>query len=245
MELSLTLQAQQRFTDAPTMEALKILLQEQCGALGFHSFIYALREPTNFSNAQVILLDGYPDGWVKRYFEAAYYDCDPVMAWCIKQIVPLRWSDLVLASGSREARLMLEAAEHGLRDGVTVPVHGAQGELGIFSLSLDAPPEQARATIELALPYAQLMAVYLHQAVRRLSGLQPLGGAASLTPRERECLAWSADGKTSNDIAQLLGLSANTVNFHLNKAMQKLGVASRQHGIGKATLQRLIQPKPF
>jgi DNA-binding CsgD family transcriptional regulator len=35
------------------------------------------------------------------------------------------------------------------------------------------------------------------------------------------------------------------VNFHMANAMRKLDVVSRQHGIGKAALQRLIQPKPF
>ena len=139
---------------------------------------------------------------------------------------------------------MLDAAEYGLRDGVTMPVHSPQGELGILSLSLDAPPERARAITETALPIIQLLATHLHQAVRRLGSLSQEVDA-NLTMRERECLTWAADGKTSNEIAQLLGISDNTVNFHLNNAMQKLDVVSRQHAIGKASFQRLIQPKPF
>jgi DNA-binding CsgD family transcriptional regulator len=80
--------------------------------------------------------------------------------------------------------------------------------------------------------------------VRHLNGLRQ-DDRPHLTERERECLSWAADGKTSNEIAQLLGLSEPTVNFHMNNAMRKLDVVSRQHGIGKAALQRLIQPKPF
>lgn len=244
MELVQVLEAQQRFATALNMEQIKAHFLEVSKQLGFDSFVYALRVPTNFSNAQVIMLDGYPEGWVKRYFEAAYYESDPVMAWCIREILPIRWSDLILEPGSAAEAMMLDAAEYGLRDGVTMPVHSPQGELGILSLSLDAPPERARAITETALPIIQLLATHLHQAVRRLGSLSQEVDS-NLTMRERECLTWAADGKTSNEIAQLLGISDNTVNFHLNNAMQKLDVVSRQHAIGKASFQRLIQPKPF
>lgn len=244
MELTQVLEAQQRFSAALNMEQLKAHFLEVSKQLGFDSFVYALRVPTNFSNAQVIMLDGYPEGWVKRYFEAAYYESDPVMAWCIREILPIRWSDLILEPGSAAEAMMLDAAEYGLCDGVTMPVHSPQGELGILSLSLDAPPERARAITETALPIIQLLATHLHQAVRRLGSLSQEEDS-NLTMRERECLTWAADGKTSNEIAQLLGISDNTVNFHLNNAMQKLDVVSRQHAIGKASFQRLIQPKPF
>ena len=243
-DLVAILSAQRRFSEALTTEDLTAAFRAESRRLGFDSFIYALRVPTNFTNAQVIMLDGYPQGWVERYFEAAFYDSDPVMAWCLKNIVPLRWSDLVLEPGSRAQSMMAEAASFGLRDGVTMPVHSPQGELGILSLSLDAPPERARELAGRAMPYVQLLANHLHAAVRNLNGLFQEGGP-SLTVRERECLSYAADGKTTNEIAQILGLSEATVNFHMNNAMRKLDVVSRQHGIGKAALQRLIQPKPF
>lgn len=139
---------------------------------------------------------------------------------------------------------MIEAAEYGLRDGVTMPVHSPQGELGILSLSLDAPPERARAVTQAALASVQLLASHLHHAVRRLSGIGPETDPG-LTLRERECLSWAADGKTSGEIAQLLGVTEKTVNFHLTNATHKLNAVSRQHGIGKAALRGLLQPKPF
>jgi DNA-binding CsgD family transcriptional regulator len=244
MDLLQVLAAQRRFCAASTMDQLKAAFSEESRRLGFDSYIYALRVPTNFTNAQVIMVDGYPEGWVKRYFEAEYYDSDPVMAWCLAHLVPIRWSDLTLEPGSRAQAMMLEAASFGLRDGVTMPVHSPHGELGILSLSLDTPPERARAITERALPYVQLLACHLHQAVRHLNGLLQ-DGRPNLTERERECLSWAADGKTSNEIAQLLGVREPTVNFHMANAMRKLDVVSRQHGIGKAALQRLIQPKPF
>lgn len=50
---------------------------------------------------------------------------------------------------------------------------------------------------------------------------------AALTPRETEVLAWLAKGKTNRDIGDILGVSHRTVNKHLEKIFQKLGVETR------------------
>ncbi len=238
------IEAQQTITVAADLAQLTSCVRELGSRMGFDSFVYALRLPTNFSDAQIIMVDGYPDGWVKRYFEAAYYHVDPVMAWCLRSILPLRWSDLVLEPGSAAEGMMRDAADHGLRDGVTMPVHSPQGELGILSFSLDAPPSRAREITRRTLLTVQVLAGHVHEAVRRLSGVRQ-DAEPGLTARERECLAWAADGKTSGEIALLLGVAEKTVNFHLTNATHKLNAVSRQHGIGKAALQGLLQPKPF
>ena len=46
----------------------------------------------------------------------------------------------------------------------------------------------------------------------------------SLTPRQREILQLVAEGHTSKDIAQRLGLSYRTVETHRNQMMKRLGV---------------------
>ncbi len=51
--------------------------------------------------------------------------------------------------------------------------------------------------------------------------------AFSLTARESEVLLWIARGKPNRDIAEILGLSARTVNKHLEQIYVKLGVENR------------------
>ena len=233
-----------RLTTAVTLDDLHVQCREHSEALGFQHFVYALRVPTHFADARLIMIDGYPPGWVKRYFEQHHFDADPVMAYCAKHVVPMCWSDISQEPGSQAERMMQEAAGFGLRDGVTMPLHSPQGELSILSLAVDAPPDEARAISQRALNHVQVLAGYLHEAVRRVSGLLH-NGSPNLTPREIECLRWAADGKTSSEIAQLLALSESTANFHLNNAMRKLDVANRQHAVAKAALQGLIQPRPF
>ena len=49
----------------------------------------------------------------------------------------------------------------------------------------------------------------------------------ALTSREAEVLTWLAQGKANRDIAEILSLSARTVNKHLEQVFQKLGVDNR------------------
>ena len=49
----------------------------------------------------------------------------------------------------------------------------------------------------------------------------------NLTRRQRECLAWVEQGKSSADIGTILGLSPETVNEHVAEACRRLGVRTR------------------
>jgi DNA-binding response OmpR family regulator len=63
-----------------------------------------------------------------------------------------------------------------------------------------------------------------------------------LREREVETLTWAARGKTFWEIGEILGLSKRTVEFHLDNARRKLGVATRTQALIKAATGHLIQP---
>jgi DNA-binding response OmpR family regulator len=63
-----------------------------------------------------------------------------------------------------------------------------------------------------------------------------------LREREVETLTWAARGKTFWEIGEILGLSKRTVEFHLDNARRKLGVATRTQALIKAATANLIQP---
>ena len=79
----------------------------------------------------------------------------------------------------------------------------------------------------------------------RLAGVARTGlwpKAVDLNDREVEVLTWVARGKTSVEIAQILGLTKRTVDFHIDNARGKLGAATRSEAVIKATTGRLIEP---
>jgi DNA-binding NarL/FixJ family response regulator len=63
-----------------------------------------------------------------------------------------------------------------------------------------------------------------------------------LTDREVECLTWAARGKSSAEIAQIIGTSKRNVDFHIETACRKLNVATRVQAAVKAVSGRLIEP---
>ncbi len=235
----------QRFSLANTVEDITQLCRFHCQQLGFDSFVYALRIPTHFSESRVVMVKGYPDAWLERYFERSYFKHDPVLKYCSQHIVPVRWSDLNLAENAASELFMREASEFGLRAGISMPVHSPHGELGILSMAVDRKLVAAREITQQAMPYVQLLAGYLHEAVRRVFDLTAQEAKPALSLREHECLRWAADGKSSWEIAQLLNVTERTVNFHLNNTMTKLDVCNRQHAVAKGTLLGLISPNPF
>ena len=59
-------------------------------------------------------------------------------------------------------------------------------------------------------------------------------GARELTQRQREVLQWVGDGKTAQDIALLMGLTAATVEKHLRLAREALDVETTAQAVLKA-----------
>ncbi len=111
----------------------------------------------------------------------------------------------------------------GVRHGLAFSVFGPNGRNGLFAIELapDLPrlPPEDLATLRWAgqathLRYTNLL-------------LPQLGRLPSLSGREAEVLAWVARGKSNASIAEILGISAHTVDAHLRKIYLKLGVVDR------------------
>ncbi|MFW0757815.1 helix-turn-helix transcriptional regulator [Pseudomonas sp. H11T01] len=64
--------------------------------------------------------------------------------------------------------------------------------------------------------------------------------AIKLTAREREVLQWSACGKSSWEIGQIVCCSEAGVNYHFCNIRRKFGVSSRWTAVVKALERGLI-----
>ena len=64
--------------------------------------------------------------------------------------------------------------------------------------------------------------------------------AEPLTPRETEVLALVAEGLSNKAIAQQLGISDQTVKFHVASIAGKLGAANRTEAVRRAVRRGLI-----
>lgn len=66
------------------------------------------------------------------------------------------------------------------------------------------------------------------------------GSSAPLSERERECLLWVSEGKTTDEVAVILGVSSHTVNSYVAHAIQKFGASNRAMAIATAIRSGII-----
>ena len=67
------------------------------------------------------------------------------------------------------------------------------------------------------------------------------GQRSVLTAREREVLAWVAQGKSAWEIGEILDIAKRTVDEHAQTAVRKLGAVNRTHAVAIAVRERLIE----
>jgi DNA-binding CsgD family transcriptional regulator len=121
-------------------------------------------------------------------------------------------------------------------------------------------PPRARAPIrsELASRSVEVVGEFDTQAEARVSGLafdvivsspdteraadpgSPDPGIESLTARELEVLGLLAEGLSNRGIAERLGISDQTVKFHVASIMGKLGASNRVDTVRRAWRRGLI-----
>jgi len=69
---------------------------------------------------------------------------------------------------------------------------------------------------------------------RELDGAGDVRGSGPLSPREREVLSLLAEGRTSAEVSVTLGVSEETVQTHVRRAMSKLEARSRTQAVASA-----------
>jgi DNA-binding CsgD family transcriptional regulator len=229
--------------DCGTVEELHSNATAIARQMGFEHFLYGVQVNTSLTRPYRFILSCYPENWRKHYDEEGYANIDPTVSHCAKTSIPIIWKNEIY-KGRKEARVRSEAKDCGLVSGVSFPVHGSRGEAAMLSLSTSRESREAQEDIIAMMGKAQLLSCYLHEAVQRIvlsKGPIPLK-KINLTDREKECLLWAAEGKTGWEIANIIRISERTVTFHLQNAVQKLGVVNRQQAISRALSMGLIQP---
>lgn len=209
------------------------------GALGFAHFTYlAVSRPDR--PGSTYYFSTYPKTWTDHYEQRRYLNVDPVMLEARSSLLPFQWRGEKIRGAAKgpQLRVFDEAGDFGIRDGVTVPVHGADGEFAVLSAT-PGEPGSFDKLYRARRDAVHVLALHCHAAVSRLLR-QPGRAAVRLSPRERECLKWTAAGKTAWEIGEILDVSESTVVWHLNNAKAKLGVYGKSHAVVKAMMLGLI-----
>ncbi|MCW3835017.1 autoinducer binding domain-containing protein [Sphingomonas canadensis] len=203
---------------------LDALLGAAAGALGFgfHALVQHGR-PARAPEPQLALLD-YPASWQERFDAEGLYRFDPVQCACRSQLVGFAWAEIpaIVRLTPRQQRVLEESRRHGIGDGFTVPIHlpGERAASCSFATRGGASLPQRN------LMAAQLLGQFGYEVGRRI-GRASAAAHEPLSPRQRECVLLVAQGKSDWEIAQILGLSEETVTKYLNAARARFDVSRR------------------
>lgn len=231
---------------AKTVEDIHSACDKFSTQFGFDLFLYGARIPTSFVKPYFIFIGTYPQEWRDRYLRNSYILIDPVVQHCASNLTPYSWERIARHERDNKTvrRFMGEAREFGLNSGVSVPIHSAHGEFAILSAVSNLDLRHSKSQIRDSTPFVHMFTTHVHEAVHKIFSKKTLLLAqAHLTDREKECLLWTADGKTSWETSQILKISERTVVFHLQNAADKLGAFNRQHAIARAVSLGLITPQ--
>lgn len=223
--------------NATSLSDIKEILKAYTDFIGGDYFVYAAMTQIPMSAPDVIAITNYPEKWQSRYTQQGYFSVDPTIEHCARSLKPIYWDEIDYRENETAQRMMDDAISYGLASGVTIPQHAPNGLFSVTSFCSATPNDErlySRLKSEQASIYS--FCVFLHEMASKLIGINydKNHTGTELTQRERECLMWSAEGKTAADIALILDISERTVTFHLNNAVKKLDASNRYQAIAKA-----------
>jgi LuxR family transcriptional activator of conjugal transfer of Ti plasmids len=212
--------------------AIKQALRNFAAAAGFERFAYL-----NVRAGDVRALSNYPAEWQEIYLQGNYAAIDPVVTIAKRSMHPFQWSQDENAGTSADAvRFFNQAADFGIRSGLSIPVRGGFGRTALLTLASDRPVSAAEVRNA---AHAITAVAFIHVHLNRLVGA-PHTTTIELTPRQALCLAWASMGKTTDDIADLLGISERAVRFYMKGARDRLGATNTTHAVRIAVEKGLI-----
>ncbi|WFU11064.1 LuxR C-terminal-related transcriptional regulator [Rhizobium sp. CB3090] len=150
-------------------------------------------------------------------------------------VMPLPWHLLEKGADvdmSRELRSLF--SNHSCTMGVVIPINSSDGQRLVFWFMGSRSSLGQSELNELTMIMLQGLDAY--NCIKRSDSSVP----HMLSTRELEVVRWTAQGKTSVEIGQILSLSDHTVNAYMTNAIRKLDCVNRTQLVAKAIRLKLI-----
>ncbi|MEL6912884.1 MAG: LuxR family transcriptional regulator [Pseudomonadota bacterium] len=242
MSLSAYLEA---VTEAVSIEELWEMHTERMARYGFDRIMYGFTRymtPYSVGDPQdLVLLTNHAPEYTEEFIHGGLYFHAPMVQWARNNDGAASWEVIrqMELSGTlteQERKVLDFNQAMGVTAGYTISFSAVSkrskgaialtGRAGLSQGDLDAVWADHGADIVLMNKVAHLKIISL-----------PYNGARTLTRRQREVLQWVGDGKTTQDIATLLGLTVATVEKHLRLARESMDVDTTAQALLKMAFQ--------
>lgn len=157
---------------------------------------------------------------------------DPVHRHVMSNHAPLIY-DQRLYTDAGAGDLWEMQAPFGYRTGLAVSVHMPGYRRFLLGLDRDESLPSDPSKLNRMLADLQLLAVHAQDAAARLL-VKAEAPSVRLQPRQLEILKLTMEGKSAWVVGNLLGISENTVNYHMKQLFKVLDVSNKNHAVLKA-----------
>jgi LuxR family transcriptional regulator, quorum-sensing system regulator SdiA len=246
----------ERLQDASSQDECFELMFEVTKALGFTGLAYDYTPVTRSHEGKVIapnLLRTYdmPGDFEDLWLNHGYYAKDVGWIACHSSNLPFVWtcgtnlvsgdSSVHIETGPDYQPFFEYLADMRLTIGINVPVHVPRGGLAtVNALKMDPERDFPRDAHHSLSTFADC-AYRLQATVSRFFDTSVLRCRhVRLSDREIQCLRLSAQGCTTEQVADRIFRSVPTAALHLKHAAQKLGARNRAQAIARAAHYRLL-----
>lgn len=144
-------------------------------------------------------------------------------------------------SGEQKRVAEMMQAE-GFNAVIVMPLHLPRGQVAMLAWAGPQTLEEAEALLVEAGPLLLAAGHYFMALFARAARREPVpeGARARLTRREWDCLRLTAQGYREAEVAEMNGIAATTVRYHLDNVAAKFGARSRTHAAAIAAQLGLV-----
>jgi DNA-binding CsgD family transcriptional regulator len=215
-----------------------LALQKVAKEFGYtHATLKTMPQVNDTLLAPLIVESSIPVRFLREFDKHRYLVHCPLLSKIASSLMPQCWS--LEEYGQLETNPYPPLMEQLMRrfeitSGVMIPINSIAGERQLLRFDGTGPRPSQSALNELGM--IALHAFDVYDRMRRAE----LNAPRVLTKRELEVIRWTAQGKTSVEIGQILSLSDHTINAYMNNAIKKLDCVNRTQLVAKAIRFKLI-----
>ncbi len=208
------------------------------GTFGYTGFLITNTPEASAGGERQTILDGWPNQFNEHYVERNFYKDDPIAAHARRTFEAFEWKDVVVdhKADPLAADVMGAAADVGLRQGFAIPIFLQDNVIDTVTMAGEQPDFDPLAKRAIT-----MIGLYAHAKAMSLMAKSIYERPKKLSPAESEAITWVAVGKTSGEIAIILGISESAVVKRIDHAMKKLNAVTRAQAATTALLRREIR----
>lgn len=239
----------EKIIETSSIEELWALHTAKMAEYGFDRLLYGFtrfRTSNSFGSFDdLLILSTHDQDYLDWFIKGGYYNNAPMVKWAAEHEGACSWRvlDEMRKTGTM-TQTEKKILEFNIRKGVTAGYSISFRDISIRAkggIGLAAKPGMTQDDVDAVWAEHGREIIAINNITHlRITSMPFANARRELTPRQREVLEWVGDGKTTLDIATIMGLTPATVEKHLRLARESLDVETSAQAVLKASFQNQI-----